>query len=355
MSAQNKLEQNYYNPKFPGSYSGLSSLIRNAHSIDKGTIKRWLSKQDTYTLHKTPRRRFPRRKIIVSGIDDQWQADLIDLSRLKKHNKGYTFILTVIDVFSKVAWAIPLKQKTGAEIVRAFEKIFKTSKRHPQKIQTDKGSEFLNKTFQSYLKKKKVHFFVTENEDIKAAVVERFNRTLKEKMWRYFTKHNTLYYLDVLSDLVVSYNHSFHRSIKRAPATVNRKNQQQVWMNLYGDQLKISRPVYKKGDKVRICSGRRHFKKGYLPSWTQEIFTITKVNNTHPPTYQIIDEQNEPIKGAFYKQELQKIIVPQNKLYKIEKVISQKGRGKTLKLFVKWEGYPPSHNSWISASQVERV
>ena len=355
MSFQKRLEKEYYNPSQPGSYSGLNSFSKGRSAIKKHHLKKWLQEQDAYTLHKTPRKRFPRRKIIVSGIDAQWQADLIDLSRLKKHNNGYAYALTVIDVFSKVAWAIPIKHKTGVEMVNAFQNIFKESRRHPQKLQTDKGTEFLNKTFQSFLKKKRVHFFVTENEDIKAAIVERFNRTLKERMWRYFTKNNTLHYLDALPSLVNSYNHTYHRSIKRAPASVNHKNQQQVWLTLYGSELKKTQPVYKEGDKVRISSARRNFKKGYLPSWTQEIFTIIKVKKTVPPTYKIVDDQKEPIRGSFYKQELQKVYVDHNKLYKIEKVLERRGRGKSLKLLVKWEGYPPSHNSWVPISQVKRL
>ena len=156
--------------------------------------------QDTYTLHKTPRKHFQRRKTIVSGINDQWQGDLICLPNIKKQNKGYSFILTVIDVFSKVAYATPLKNKTGPSLVAGFKLILKQAKNKPNKFQTDKGPEFLNKSFQSFLKKLNISFFTTENENIKAAIIERFNRTLKERMYRYFTKHNTLYYLNVLDD-----------------------------------------------------------------------------------------------------------------------------------------------------------
>ena len=234
----------------------------------------------------------------------------------------------MIDVFSKVAYAIPLKNKRGSTLVEALKSILNKSQQKPNKLQTDKGSEFLNKTFQAYLKRKKIHFFVTQNEEVKAAIVERFNRTLKERLWRYFTSKNTLYYLDVLDDLVESYNNTYHTSIKRSPLSVNQKNQQEVWMTLYGDPIKIKQPAFKVGDKVRISKTRKIFKKGYLPSWTEEIFTISKIIKTNPITYKIIDNKNESLEGTFYKQELQKVLVSKTRLYKIEKVLEQRGRGK---------------------------
>ena len=344
----------YYDPKQVGSYSGLSALKKQTPQKTK-SIKKWLLSQDTYTLHKTPRKHFQRRKTIVSGINDQWQGDLISLQNIKKQNKGYNYIFTVIDVFSKVAYAVPLKSKTGVSIVEGFKKFLKQAKQKPRVLQSDKGPEFLNRNFQNYLKKLNIHFFVTENENIKAAVVERFNRTLKERMYRYFTKHNTLHYLNVLDDLVHSYNNSFHRSIKRTPSSVNKQNQEKVWQTLYGSYKTSKQTEYKVGDSVRISKARKNFSKGYLPSWTEEIFTINKKIKTTPTTYRIVDEQNNSIKGSFYKEELQKVLITKNKLYKIEKILNKRKRGKTLQYFVKWRGYPDSHNSWVPHSQIKRL
>ena len=141
----------------------------------------------------------------MGGIDHQFQADLVDVKSLKKYNSGYTFILTCFDVFSKFAWAIPLKDKTGRSLVEAFRNIFAQG-RKPLRLQTDKGTEFRNNTFQSFLKSEKVDFFVTENNDVKASIVERFNSTLKERLWRYFTRKIILRYAEVLPSLIRSYN-----------------------------------------------------------------------------------------------------------------------------------------------------
>ena len=146
------LSQHYYSPQRPGAYGGWKGLQR-VTKLKPSVVKEWLSQQDTYTLHKPVRHRFVRRRIIVGGLDHQFQADLIDVKNLKKYNDGYSFLLTCIDILSKYAWVIPLKTKTGAALVEAFHKIFAQGRR-PLRLQTDKGTEFVNQTFQFFLKKK---------------------------------------------------------------------------------------------------------------------------------------------------------------------------------------------------------
>ena len=345
------LQRIYYDPKQPGSYSGASSLRRHARVGGKA-VRKWLRSQDAYTLHKRVRRKFKRRKIIVAGLDSQWQGDLIDTQNLKRHNDSCSFIFTVVDVFSKQAWARPLKSKTGPNLVKAFSSILDESSRHPQKFQTDKGTEFRNRVFQSFLKNQGIDFFVTENEDIKGAIVERFNRTLKERLWRYFTHHNTLRYIEALPLLVRAYNSTYHRAIKRAPKEVDLQNQAEVWYELYGERRPPKRPKLVVGDKVRLSGARRVFRKGYLPSWTEEVFKVSQVLSTNPTTYRIVDELEEEVKGTFYEDELQKVTVPDDKLYKVEKIISKRRtKGKVLYL-VKWAGFPSKFNQWIRASHL---
>jgi Integrase core domain/Chromo (CHRromatin Organisation MOdifier) domain len=340
----------YYSPQRPGAYGGVPGLQRST-KIKPSTVKDWLSHQDTYTLHKPVRHRFPRRRTIVGGLDHQFQADLIDVKNIKKYNDGYVFLLTCIDVLSKYAWVIPLKTKTGEALVAAFRSIFAQG-RKPLRLQTDKGTEFINKTFQKFLKEEGVYFFVTENEDIKASIVERFNRTLKEKMWRYFTKKNTLRYVEVLPALVRNYNHSYHRSIQRTPAEVDETNQEEVWQTLYGDSGGDS-GVFREGDRVRISKARRTFKKGYLPSWTEELFTVSRLNRTTPVTYVLNDDHGEELKGTFYKEEIQK--VGDKRVYRVESILDEREDARGRKEYlVKWFGYDSSFNSWIAKEQLTR-
>ena len=163
----------------------------------------------------------------------------MDINSWARFNKGYKSLLTCIDVFSKFAWVVPLKNKTGESLVNRFQSILYTG-RSPEKLQTDKGTEFLNRNFQSFLKEKNIHFFTT-NSELKASVVERFNRTLKTRMWKYFMARNTHVYIDILQDIFQGYNNSYHRSIGQAPASVSLLNVGQVRRKLYGNSWAKSR------------------------------------------------------------------------------------------------------------------
>ena len=219
----------YFDPRRVDSYGGVDAL-RRVTRMPRKMVAEWLSEQDAYTLHKPGRRHFKRRRVIVGGLRQQWQADFVDLSKLKKDNNGMTFLLRVIGVFSKVARCFPMKNKSAASLVAALDTKF--IKGWPKTLQTDQGLEFLNKSVQALLKKHGIHHFSTHNAETKASVVESFNRTLKTRIWRYFTKHQTWRYIDVLQDLVQSYNNTPHRSIGMAPSQVIPQNQEEVWQRL---------------------------------------------------------------------------------------------------------------------------
>jgi len=353
------LSKIYYDPSHPGSFGGINALKRIVgNKVSENQLKNWLSTQDTYTLHKPVRHHFKRKRILVSDIDEQWEADLVDLSGLARYNKNFKYLLTVIDTLSKYAWAIPLKTKTGNELVSAFSKLLRTSKRVPEKLRSDKGGEFINKKFQKFLKTKNIHFF-TSNNEVKAAIVERFNRTLKTKMWKYFSERNTLSYMPILKKLLHSYNNTWHRSIKRKPIDVNEENASDVWQTLYSrgttSANKDIKFKFNVGDKVRISKTKMVFEKGYLPNWTTEIFIIKRRIKGNPPVYLITDEEGETILGTFYEPELQKVSIKQNKIYKIERILGEKGKGKKKSYFIKWEGYPSKFNSWVSASEIKNL
>jgi len=271
-SSSEKLKEIYYNPRT--GYSGINDLVRKS-GLSSKIVEEWLSHQNVYTLHKPIRHKFQTRRVIVSSIDDQWQADLVDMQKYKTQNKNINYILTVIDVFSKYAWAIPIKNKTGYEVAQAFQTIFK--ERVPRKIHTDKGLEFINKPTQELFKKHEIHWFATENET-KAQVVERFNRTLKSKMWKYFTQNKTMKWTDILPNLIKNYNSSYHRSIKMTPKQGSlSENSKTVYTNLFPTlHNKLKKQNFHVGDRVRISRKHKDFRKGYLPNFTEEIFIISK-------------------------------------------------------------------------------
>ena len=347
------LERLYYESNRPSALGGVEKLYRAAkkHGITRSEVIAWLQLQPGYTLHKPARRRFRRNKVFVNGIDDQWQADLVDLQSLSRWNRGHKYLLTCLDILSKYAWVVPLKTKTGSELVKAFTKIFQQG-RKPDKLQTDAGTEFKNKTFQTFLKQHHVHHFVTYNET-KAQVVERFNRTLKQMMWRLFTTGSSYHYLDKINDMVNgNYNQTFHRSIKMKPSEVTAMNSQQVWRTIYGKQSSSVNYKFKVGDQVKISKHKRVFEKSYLPNWSEETFTVAQRIARDPPVYKLKELDGELIKGTFYETELQKVIEPKDHLFRVEKVLRRRSKGGQAEVLVHWKGWPKKYDSWIPARQL---
>src|SRR5437899_1133023 len=299
------MEKLYYDPET--GYGGVEDLIRKS-GLPRQEVVDFLQKQDVYTVHKPIIRKFTKRRVYTSGIHDQFQADLVDMQAHKNKNKFHRYILTIIDCFSKYAWAIPIKRKQASDMSVAFDTFFKTLKRLPNKLQTDSGLEFKNRQTRDVFKKYKVHWFASQNKE-KAQIVERFQRSLKERMYKYFTANGTVKWIDVLDKLIKNYNNSYHRSIKMTPSEANQeKNEELVHTNLYGERtVKKEKPQYKPGDLVRISKYEKDFRKGYLPHFTNEIFYVDRVLDTRPPTYKLKDEKEEEVYGAFYKQELSKV------------------------------------------------
>ena len=245
------------------------------------------SQQLAEELHKPITRNFRKRTVISYGIDEIRAADLVEMQKYSKWNKGVKYLLMVIDIFSKYGWIVPLKDKKTESVSLAFDTIFEKSKRKPEKLWTDKGSEFISKHFKDFLKKHNIMLYHTQNEE-KSSIVERWNRTMKNKMWKMFSANNNTVYWDKLDKLVDDYTNRKHSSIKMSPTEASKKgNEKQVFANLYEDEiyLKPKKPKFSIGDKVRLSKyKRRVFDKGYTPNWTEELFVIDKVNLTKPVT-----------------------------------------------------------------------
>ena len=297
-------------------------------------------------MHKPLRKKFPRRKTFVKGINDLFQADLVDMQSMSRSNDSYRYILTCIDVFSKRGFAIPLKDKRGSTLAAAFEHIF--SDTTCNMIQTDRGPEFLNVLVQDVFKKFKVHHYWSLNDDIKAACVERFNRTLKTRMYRYFTARHTNRWLDIIPSLVKSYNESYHRTIGMSPNDVTPENAQRVAERMY-PMKEAPKWKFQLGDNVRITIYKHVFVKGYIQNWTEEIYTIIQRYATAPVTYGVEDLRGEDIKGRFYEQELQKVIKTEEDEYVVEEVLKTRKRNGQVEHFVKWRGYVDKFNSWTTS------
>ena len=315
-------------------------------------------KQSTYTLHRRARKTYPSRKYYVNTIDDQWQMDLADMNQLQRQNGNHRYILTCIDILSRYAWARPLKTKQGVEVANAIADIFETSNRQPKRLQTDQGKEFYNASVKRLLDEYNIELFSVKSPN-KCALVERWNRTLKSKIWKYFTSRNTYKWLDVLPDIVDAYNQSKHRVIKMKPIDVTKENAQLVWERLYGndDRHKNTLKDVKRGDVVRISKVKGQFEKGYLPNWSREEFFVENVNSKFLPNMVTLkDHKGEEIEGKFYKEEIQRIRRdPDDDVYEVETILQQKRKDGEEWYLVKWLGYDNDFNSWIRKRDVTAV
>lgn len=267
--------------------------------------------EEAKELHAPVRRKFYRRRIITKGIDDLWAADLLVMDKYSRQNKGFKFLLNVIDTFSKYVWIEPLKNKTGKSVADAFESIIVQSERKPNLLHVDMGREFVNETFKSMLKRYNINMYHTYNEE-KSAIIERFNRTLNQKLRIYFEARDNCKWYDILPKLLEEYNtKDVHRTIGMKPIEVNKNNEEEILIRLSKQNkcditTKQSNPKFKIGDRVRIYAYKRLFSNKYKNNWTREIFIIDKILYTNPITYSIKAEDGEEILGKFYNQELLK-------------------------------------------------
>ena len=298
-------------------------------------------------LLKPKLKRFPRRRVFSPNVDKIWTMDLMVVEKYSRQNKNYKYILVVLDLFSRFAWARPLKTKTGLEVSQALKDIFTKSGRKPTRIWSDDGTEFFNAHVQRLLHSNNIILYSTFNEP-KAAIAERFIRTLRRKMEiHYIITQSTVRY-KYLQSMIDEYNSDVHRSIGMSP---NEAIKPENFIQLFNVQYSQPKPSPSKknpqllevGDKVRISLHKRHFEKGATANWSEEIFQITDIVNTQPIVYKLKDLADEEIDGGFYREQLQKT---SQEIYRIDKVVRKRklanGNEESL---VRWSGYPDKFNS----------
>ena len=364
MALENYLKNIYYNPSNPASFSGPDELYQfvkkdGKYMISKYRIRKWLQREEAYSLQREARKPLKRSRIVVAGIDDQWSADLMDMVIFAESNQGVRFILVVIDVFSKHLWLQPLKDKKGPSIVEAFRTIFNEG-RKPKRIRTDKGQEFRAKVVQSLFKSKSIRHMFAES-DVKASVSERVIKTIKSKIYRYFTHKQSYEYVNELQSFAEGYNKTVHRTIDMSPIDVRRDNEEEARLATYLSRKKPERSLqtfrfkFKVGYYVRISHTRNIFTRAYDESWTGQIFKVAqRFLRDGVPLYRLTDYNGtEEIKGSFYTSELSKTEPPET--FKVEKILKIRGKGKNKQYYVKFLHYPKQFNQWILANDIQNV
>jgi hypothetical protein len=345
-------------------------LLRGLKGQDLADAKRYLLDQPAYALTRpAPKGKgvYRRRRTMAGSIDDIWQADLADMNNLKEANRGYRFILTIVDVVSRYAFARPLKTKQGAEVSKAFESVFQESGRQPHKIQTDQGKEFYNQQVKSLFDRRKIQHYSTADVETKAAMAERFNRTLKELLTRQIIVQENEQWLDDLPSVMAAYNRAEHSSLGTSPLSFfNMKpedreklidkrlyphvcnNERQRKQNLRDDR------EFKAGDWVRIHVLKGTFAKGYMPKWSREEFQIKqKCFSAGRVYFKLVDRQGEDIEGSWLSDQLQH--ATQQGLKKlVDRVVKKDNRNR--RDLVSYFGLPAKFDEWVPRmSNADRV
>jgi len=296
-------------------------------------------------IHNQVKHKFQRRSIETFRNNDIWAIDLVDVDNISEDNDNIKFLLNIIDLYSRYAYSFPMTSKKASEVLR----IFKTLKPLPTHIWADQGSEFFNAEFKKFCKDNNIILYHTYSNK-KSVFIERFNRTLKEMMYKYFTEHNTDYYVDQLDNFIDTYNNTRHSRTKKKPIDVY-KHGAVPYTKSVSANISV---VYKVGDFVRISKYKKTFEKGYTARWSKEVFKIKAVDTSRQPAmYELEDLQGEEIKGKFYAEELQPTQLKDFAI--VEKIVDSKTvRGKKMYL-VKYDGYDDKFNDWIDQRQLDLI
>ena len=236
---------------------------------------------------KAPKRNYPTKKIDYNYIDEIWSIDLAAMIDYKiSNNKGFTYIFIVIDNFSKYLWTIPLKNKYSQTIANEFSNILTKSKRKPNKIESDRGSEFYNSIFQNFLKSKNIQHY-SRFTDKGPSIAERVIRTIRNLLKKPVFEKGNADWLSELPSVVKKYNNTIHSSTKMTPIQASKKSiERKVYSNLK-DKREIQKPKFKLGGLVRTADIKRVFSKGDSTNWSYKLYTITEIIHNTIPSYRI--------------------------------------------------------------------
>ena len=308
-------------------------------------------------LHRKPApKHFPMRKILSYNVNDLWAMDLAEMPKCE----GYMYIMVVVDVFSRYAMCLPIKNKDRNAVLTAFRAIVKANGK-PKYMVSDMGGEFINKTMKSYLDEESIklyHIYGTS----KASTAERFIRTLKGRLYKEMEVEDTKDWVKLLPATVKDYNATKHSTLGMTPNEAKEKgNRLKVLKEtLPPENPPLEKPTLKLGEKVRLSLVKNKFEKGHTKNWSEEVYTITGIRFTTPITYKVSDAAGETIQGSFYRQELQptkyadvvlgkdKVMAKPKDFFEIERVLdAEEGQFDgypMVMLKIKWKGLTVKEN-----------
>lgn len=310
----------YYEASHPASFGGINRLARHT---GRRTAEKFLEGSDAYTLFRETKRPRVYRKTLSLGLRDVYQADLVEIQKIAKYNDGKRYILFVIDTFSRFLTVVPIARKTGEEVVRALKIVFRKMGKS-RRLCTDRGREFYGRLVLSFLEKNDIKLY-SVNSKQKASIVERVQRTIMSRVYKYFEYARTKRLIEILPEIVESYNFSHHRTLNARPVDVTPQNQTEFFFHLFPDPGRVKIPKFRLGEHVRISKDRHVLVKKYKQSFTDEVFIVDRIRLGVPNTYHLVDMvRKEPVLGSFYEAELQRVSLAENKTWIVEKILRRR-------------------------------
>ena len=301
-------------------------------------------KQIADEITKPARKTYPTRQVIANYPNQIWSCDLVQLDNIADENDKYKFLLCVVDVFTRYAWIVPMQSKSEKDVLDGFKDVvLSNNKVYPAYIWSDQGKEFKNKLMSKWCADNNIEQYSTYGNS-KSCIVERFNRTMKNIMWKWLFAHRTYRYIDELPEFVKFYNNRKHRSIQMTPLQAQNLDDtgiNKLWLHQYSNvKTNPHEPKFNIGDIVRLNLAKETFKKSYDGNWSHNLYRITKILNTIPWTYNVETLDGEEVLGGMYEPELQKSASKGNENYlvgKKYKIIGHKGNGQTFLLKTEYQ------------------
>jgi transposase InsO family protein len=359
-----RLRNNYIKPSHPTAFSSAGNIQRfyrktTGRKLTTQAIDNELAKVDTVSLHKETKKVKHRNPFFIYCLRQQIQMDLVEVSEKADDNDGVTFLLTAIDTFSKKAWIEVMENKTAETSLIAIKKVLSQIDPPALSIFFDRGSEFTNKLVAKYLTEKNIKI-IHPLSDMKAPIIERFNRTIQDLLYRYMTENETYRYIDVLPQLLTTYNNRGHRTLKYLTPNQAEKpeNSERVVNALNEHYEKFIRlnqkPKYSVGQTVRISIAKGKFSRGYNERFQREHFKIIEVKTRQPIPMYIVQslDNNEILPAAFYGGELEPIDISEG-VFKGTAIKSRTHKGK-LQHLMHWRDYGSQHDSWEDAENIKK-
>ena len=369
-----QVKLDYVTPGHPVAYGGRNILKKYyGDSLSERQIENILSSIHSYTLHREYHRPRGRNPFYIYYLRQMLQMDLIEMKiwggvDLTLHNNGVNYLLSTIDCFSRRVWIIPMLRKNTSSSLEAIKSVLgeileKPPRKAIDSILVDNGTEFLNHQVKDYLQQLNINLINTYS-DVKAAIVERSNRTIKNLIFKYMTEKETNTYIDVLPLLLDTYNKRTHRSLGglspiEAEMGVNQTHVLEQQINRF-EKIRMKNRSKKKnlkiGDVVRIkIRAMNRFNRSFHHQFSIDLFKIHKISNRMPiPMYSVQSlNTHEILKQKFYKEQLQLVLGDE---YRVEKILKTRknGAGKNKQFFVKWIGFNDEHNSWVNESDITK-